>query len=184
MSSPNASTFQALFDQAAPALYAWGTLRLPASMRAHLEPGDLVQEVWLRALQGFTRYDPSRSHFQTWLIGIAKKVLLEALRRQRASQSGVPRGPTVRPSLEDVPDSATSITRRLERTEGLRRLLAVVATEQHDGAELLALCGLEGLSAREAGTRLGLRPEAVAKRWQRLRGRIRDHGIDCVELLN
>ena len=40
--------FEALYTNVTPTLYAWAELRIRPSLRARLEPQDLVQEVWLR----------------------------------------------------------------------------------------------------------------------------------------
>jgi RNA polymerase sigma factor (sigma-70 family) len=80
-------------------------------------------------------------------------------------------------ALETVPDAATAVSRRMARDEGLARFAASVRDLKDDERELVILCGLEGLTRREVAARMELREEAVTKRWQRLRTRLREQGI-------
>lgn len=159
--------FDELFERVAPAVLAWLTLRVP---RGGLDPQDLLQEVWLRALQSFGTYDPARS-FRAWILGIAKNVLLQTLARprQRSLDPGLSSA-----SAPAVPDPATSIGRRFARDEALELFLARVERMPPDERALLIYCGLEQYSVPEAARRLGLGHEATSKRWQTLRARLRD----------
>jgi DNA-directed RNA polymerase specialized sigma24 family protein len=74
--------------------------------------------------------------------------------------------------LAEVPESVTSLTRRVAREEGLRRFLAEVEALPHEDRELLVICGLEGRPASEAAQQLDLTHEAARKRWLRLRERL------------
>jgi DNA-directed RNA polymerase specialized sigma24 family protein len=65
-----------------------GHLRLgraahPAGDAAQIDPQDVVQEVWLRAVKGYAGFDPSVSSLRSWLLAIAKNVLLESFRKLR-----------------------------------------------------------------------------------------------------
>ena len=51
------AAFQRLYDKVAPSLYAWTRLRLQGGPGAGLDPQDVLQEVWLRALRAFASYD-------------------------------------------------------------------------------------------------------------------------------
>jgi RNA polymerase sigma-70 factor (ECF subfamily) len=158
--------FEELFERVTPALSAWLTLRAP---RRRAEPQDLLQEVWLRALQGFASYDPARS-FRGWILGIAKNVLLQSL--ARPAQNSLDAGHSTS-SGSAVPDQATSLGRRFSRNEALELFLARVERLEPDERALLIYCGLEQYSAPEAARRLGLGADATAKRWQTLRARLR-----------
>lgn len=159
--------FEELFERVTPALQAWLTLRAP---RRRVDPQDLLQEVWLRALQGFAAYDPARS-FRAWILGIAKNVLLQSLARPAARSLD---GASSTSSGFAVPDQATSLSRRFSRDEALELFLARVERMEPDERALLVYCGLEEYSAPQAARRLGLNAEATAKRWQTLRARLRD----------
>jgi DNA-directed RNA polymerase specialized sigma24 family protein len=70
-----------------------------------------------------------------------------------------------------APDRATALSRRLARDESVSALLEWARTLGEDEHALFVHVGLEGLSYSEAGARLGLQKDTVAKRWQVLRER-------------
>ena len=134
--------FRSLYEALAPSLYAWARLRT-GSMA--LDPDDLLQEVWIRALQTGSGFDPAKGSFRAWVFGIAKHVYLEALRK--------------RPARRDV-EHVASID-ELDR-------------------KVLIHCGLEDMPCSLAAVRLGLGVEAVTKRWQRLRAKLRTSGVESL----
>lgn len=176
----DAESFGRLYEEVAPAVHAWAELRLRPAQRALLDPGDLVQEVWLRAWRGLAGLDLDAVPFRPWVFRIAKNVLLEALRRSQAAGPGTP-GPTTRLfALANVPDSVTAVSRRLVRDEGLAAFTEEVRSLPPDDRKLVTHCGLEGLTYAEVGSRLGLTTDAVAKRWQRLRSRLEERGLPAL----
>lgn len=165
--------FARLHEHLAPALYAWAELRIRPAQRAHLEPADLVQEVWYRAWRAFDGFDPEEVPFRPWLFRVAKNVLLEAVRAVQRSGSGGGIGPSTRLfALENHPDTETAVSRRLMRDESLAAFAERVRALSEDERKLVVLCGLEGLPHKEVADRLGLGTEAITKRWQRLRARL------------
>jgi RNA polymerase sigma factor (sigma-70 family) len=166
--------FAVLYERIAPALYTWADIRIRPGMRVWLEPGDLVQEVWCRALRVFPDFDAERLSFRFWIFRIAKNVLLEALRKAGAPAArGQNPGTTTRLiALSQVPDEVTGISRRLSRQEELVRFRDWVKGLERTDRELLVHHGLEGLSHAQVAERLELETEAVAKRWQRLRSKL------------
>jgi RNA polymerase sigma factor (sigma-70 family) len=171
--------FQRRYEELAPALHAWAELRIRPQMRALVEPGDVVQEVWCRAWrerQQLSALDPA---FRAWLFRIAKNVLLEAFRRARgpAYRAGSTGTTTRVLALEGVPDSITAVSRRLARDEGLARLVEWLRGLEEEERLLVAHIGLEGLTFAEVGERLDLSRDAVAKRWQRLRARMSEQRL-------
>lgn len=77
--------FRGLFDRHSPRLLRFA-LRLTAGGAA---ADDVVQETWLRAVEGLGRFG-WRSSFATWLQGIALNVLREAVREALRRRDGVP----------------------------------------------------------------------------------------------
>lgn len=175
-----ARPFQDLYDRVAPLLYAWTRLRLHGSNADAMEVDDFLQEVWLRACEAFPRYQPERATFRAWILGIAKNVLLEVLRRREpapirpidtGSADGASRG------LESIPDAMTSVRTRLARDDLVQRFLAEAERLDPIDRRLLLHVAFEGFTCVEAATRLGLSPDAATKRWQRLRARLREGGF-------
>jgi RNA polymerase sigma-70 factor (ECF subfamily) len=175
----DSARFAELYERIAPALYAWASLRIRPSMRHQVDPQDVVQEVWVRAWRGFAKFDPDAQSFRAWIFRIAKNVMLEAFRKvQRASSGPGSPGPTTRLfQLRDVPDSATTVSRRLARDEQLHKVLEWVEKLPDDERKLFVHCGLEGLTYAEVGERMQVHHETVAKRWQSLRARFGQFGV-------
>ena len=79
--------------------------------------------------------------------------------------------------LDGVPDDATRITMRVARDESLGKCAEWIRALDDEDRKLVIHCGLEGLTYIETAERLAIGPEAVAKRWQRLRERLRDQAL-------
>lgn len=176
--SGDAGDFARLYEHIAPAVFTWASLRLRPDQAALLDPGDLVQEVWLRAWRRIEEFDHERVPFRFWVFRIAKNVLLEASRQaRRPDQMGRLRASSTDDEgldpLARVADSITAVSRRVSRDEELGRFRDAVAELPEDDRKLVIHCGLEGLPLRDVGERLGISEEAAGKRWQRLRARLR-----------
>jgi RNA polymerase sigma-70 factor (ECF subfamily) len=169
--SGSRESFAELFERVMPALDLWTRFRTRRTGGASPEAQDVLQEVWLRAWGAFGSYDGTRS-FRAWILGIAKHVVLESVRRsggsarQARDRSGI---------IEDVPDSVTSFGQRLARDESLERLVAFVDTLEPEERSLVLYCGIEERTGAEAGERLGISAEAASQRWLRLRARMREN---------
>lgn len=164
--------FAQLYRKIAPAIFAWANMRLHRTMRAHIEPEEFVQEVWCRALARFHTYDLERAPFRVWVFRIANNTMLEFYRKvtRRLSRSkGISALGLL--SMEEVPDEASSVSRKVSRHEGLRAFLSEVEDLAEADRQLLLWRGLEGLSHAEVAARLDISVDAVSKRWQRLRAR-------------
>jgi RNA polymerase sigma-70 factor (ECF subfamily) len=158
--------FTELYERVLPALYAWIHLRLGPAARRRLDPEDIVQEIWIRALRAFPRFDPERGPFRGWIFGITKYELLDTFRDLAAASQPAQQSVS---GLSRVPDPVTSFTRRIARDEEFQQLLEHVAALPEDEHALVVHCGLEGRPSSEAAVLLGLSHEATRKRWLRLR---------------
>ncbi len=179
--SGDQADFAALYERVAPALCAWAHLRIRRSMQLYVDPQDLVQEVWMRSVSAFPRFDPTSRSFRAWIFTIAKNVLLEGFRKLRRQPfAAAEGGPTTRLfALANVPDGVTSLSVRLGKDEAVAACVQRVGELSVDDRQLLIHCGLEGLTCAETATRLDLSEAAVIKRWQRLREKLR--GMAWVE---
>jgi len=130
----------------------------------HLGPGsdaeDVTSEVFERAIRYRSSYDPRRGTPVTWLLGIAKRCIADAL----AAPTHLPIGERDEPVGDDQEGDAV---RRLDLVEALARL-------EGRERELLALRYGAGLSSREIGGIVGLEPNAVDVALHRARRRLRD----------
>lgn len=172
--APAAARFEELWSEAAPAVCAWLEIHVREALRAHLDPEDALQEVACRAFDSFERFDPAAGPFRAWVFGIARNVLYRALsqvgRNLARPVGGAPRMETQ--ALGRLPDTTTSITRRVARDETLKRFVAEVRALDEDDRRLLLRRGLEGRSHEDIASELGITPEAAVKRWTRLRERL------------
>jgi RNA polymerase sigma-70 factor (ECF subfamily) len=169
--------FAALYERMAPPLHAWARLRIRGSLGRFVEPEDLVQEVWWRAMDAFPRFDGEQTSFRAWLFRIATNVLLEMNRKRRPRSPALPEGRAdrMRSLPPELAVQATSIGRDLRVRESVNELVRLIRELDQDSQRILMHCGLEGLTARETATLVGKSPEAVAKSWQRLRDRLESH---------
>jgi RNA polymerase sigma factor (sigma-70 family) len=170
------ASFDALYAEVAPSLYAWAELRIRPSLRARLEPNDLVQEVWLRGRRSFDGFERRGVGFRSWAFRIGKHVLMEALRASRNDPTPLPgwSSATGNLALDGIPESVTSFTQRLSREDSVREFLAQAEALEETDRMLLIHCGLEDETCAQAATKLGLSEEAAMKRWQRLRAKLRE----------
>jgi RNA polymerase sigma-70 factor, ECF subfamily len=166
------SQFEHLYRRVAPSVFAWARLRLRPPVKNVLEPEDVVEEVWCRALDSLNTFDPARASFRTWIFAIANHVLLKGYRRLTRAADGAGSGRVDSGEVADLPDDATSISRRVTRDESLERCIARLRELDDDERKLLIHCGLEGLTSAQTAKLMGMTADAVAKRWQRLRSRL------------
>lgn len=170
-----AATFEELYVEVAPALYAWAELRIRPEMRRNVDPQDVVQEVWLRAVKRHASFDPAASNFRAWILAIAKNVLLESFRKLRRTpllEADLGRASRAF-TLDGCPESITSFTQRLSKDDAVRRFLELAGSLEEDDRQILVRCGLEERTCADTARELELSEDAVIKRWQRLRTRLR-----------
>lgn len=168
----DSDSFGRLYEHIAPALLTWAEFRIRPEQRQHVDPSDVVQEVWFRAWRQMESFDPEATPFRFWIFRIAKNVLLEAVRKtRRADVTGA--GTTAKiQQLGELQDTMTAISMRLSRDEGLAAFRAEVDGLPEEERKLVVHCGLEGLPLGGVAERLGISTEAAGKRWQRLRARL------------
>jgi len=161
--------FEELWSEAAPAVCAWLEIHVREALRPQLDPEDALQEIACRAFDGFERFDPAAGPFRAWVFGIARNVLYRALQRVGRAPSG---RAVETQQWGKLPDTTTSITRRVARDEQLGRFVAEVRKLDDDDRRLLLRRGLEGRAHEDIARELGISTEAAIKRWTRLRERL------------
>ncbi len=164
----------ALYREHAAALYAWACLRT-RGLQPLVTAEDLTQEVWVRATRAAPARTESAGPERAWLFTIAKHALYEVRRTaERLRREGSAAGSTSRLlALGQVPADVTSLTQRVARDDAVREFLRRVEQLDDDDRMLLIHVGLEDLPQTEAAARLGIGYDSLAKRWQRLRERVR-----------
>ena len=169
--------FSALFENAAPALFAWATVRIHGPLRSRCDPEDIVQEICCRAYARFSTFDPSKGEFRGWVFGIANNVLREALSELASRPPGtLATFSGSRNAWNDLSDDATAVSQRVTRNEALRTFVATLSNLPEPDQRLLIFRGCEGLSHARVAELLGIDRKAAEKRWERLLGRLRKGG--------
>jgi RNA polymerase sigma factor (sigma-70 family) len=124
------------------------------SLQGTIDVEDILQETLAQAfgsIGGF-RWQGEGS-FPAWLSGIAKNVVLKAIRRSRRHRT-----------LEIPPDlqgEATSPSRALRRDERFHRLQAAIDRLSGDHREVIRLARIEGLPIKAIAGRMERSPDAV-----------------------
>ncbi len=175
--------FTLLYGHLAPALYTWIDLRLSPGMRSRLETEDLMHEVWWKALDAFATFDREKGTFRAWLFTIAKRVFISSLRRTGAVPArGWPQATASGPSA--IPESVTDVSRQVARDQVLVDVVEALRELDETDRAIFVHCGLEGRSATRVAALLDLSRDAVLKRWQRLRERLRKDVPEGVRLID
>lgn len=165
--------FDVAYRRVAPALYAWARLRVLGPLRSRFDPEDVVSEITLRALESFASWNPQKGPYRAWLFGIARHVLRQAL--ERAARESLMRGTATQTRgsfLGSIPADTTAITKAVVRDEALDRFVRVLEALPEEDRRLLTMRGLEGLPHDQVAAVMNVTPDAIAKRWQRLRERL------------
>jgi RNA polymerase sigma-70 factor (ECF subfamily) len=153
-----ADAFEEVYDRHAARLLAW------ARARVGEHAADLTAEVFARAWLNRSRFRPEDgTSALPWLLGIAKNVLRESLRKRRVEDAarrrlGIPRLLARDAALDAITDGRTL-------SDSGRRALA--SLPQRD-RELLRLRVIEERSYRDIAVRLRCTPQAARRRLSRL----------------
>lgn len=150
------ASFVMLYRSQTPALY-----RLALSLMAgsQFDADDLVQETWLRAVAGLSRFE-RRSSIRSWLSSIAVRCAHERYRSSKRAADGVQPRPTPGRGGERA-----SLRLDLERAiEGLSLGYRTV----------LLLHDLEGFTHQEIASLLGISAGTSKSQLSRARQRIRE----------
>jgi RNA polymerase sigma-70 factor (ECF subfamily) len=158
----SADAFEEVYDRHAAQVLAW------ARVRVGEYAADLTAEVFARAWLRRSRFRHEHDSALPWLLGIAKNVMRESLRKQRIEDAarrrlGMPSWLARDAALDAVDDG-----RRLSESE--RRTLSSLRQEDR---ELLRLRVVEERSYRDIAAYLRCTPQAARRRVSRLLRQLR-----------
>ena len=135
------------------------------------EAEDLTAETFLRAVRHAGRFDPARASAGTWLVSIARNVLIDHLRTVRVRRF------VTLDAMRDLAVDAPSPEERMLRREELARVLQAMDALAVEDRELIGLRFGSELEIPEIAEVLGVRTGTVRTRlWralERLRERLR-----------
>ena len=140
-----------LCERVAPTVYAFAHMRMKPGLRRQLDPSEVVQEVWLRVLTRIGTFETDRAGFRSWVIGIARNVLLEMSRktlRQQEPPTGQD-GERWESFFASQPDEATAVRIGIARREALREFLERAERIGEVERQILLLHGIEGRGLEE-----------------------------------
>ena len=137
--------FEAVYDDHVDQVYGFFSYRL----RGAADVEDLTQQTFERALRAWGRYDPERASVATWLLVIARNLLVDHLRSSRRTRE--------RP-LDDLLANDAALTAAPDRHDlglppDLERALAELSERER---ELIALRFGGDLSCPEIAALTGL----------------------------
>ena len=132
---------------------------------------DLTSETFIRAMDGFARFDPRRGSDRAWLFGIAAHVFARHCEQSASGRDAVARLGGHRELDEDeIEEIAGRIDAEREGAALMQQCARLPAIER----AAIELVDLEGLSAKEAALALGVSGVAFRKRLSRARARLRE----------
>jgi len=134
---------------------------------------DLVQETFLNAYRGFNRFRGD-AQVSTWLYAIASRACLRMRRKRKGAPERELSLEEFIPSSEgefhlQIPVEGLSPEEALQNKELRQALDAAIDKLPKKYRMVLVLRDMEGLSAKEAGTVMGLSERAVKSRLHRAR---------------
>jgi RNA polymerase sigma-70 factor (ECF subfamily) len=138
-------------------------------MPTRADAEEAVQEVFIRLWQTADRYDPRRARLVTWVMLIARRHLIDRLRRQavRPGETGI-EGDPAGPTGEISPERASQ---DMERNAALRRRIAELPELQRI---VIERSYLQGYTLREVSEQLGAPLGTIKSALSRGLGRLRE----------
>ena len=131
---------------------------------------DLTSETFVRAVDGFAKFDPRRGSDRAWLFGIAAHVFARHCAQSAGGREAVARLGGHRPlDGDEIDELAGRIDAEREGRALMRRCEQLPAVER----AAIELVDLEGLTPQEAAVALGVSRVAFRKRLSRARSRLR-----------
>jgi RNA polymerase sigma factor (sigma-70 family) len=131
---------------------------------------DLTSETFVRAVDGFARFDPRRGSDRAWLFGIAAHVFARHCEQSAGGRDAAARLGGHRALDEDeIEELAERIDAEREGAALMQRCARLPAVER----AAIELVDLEGLTPKEAALALGVSGVAFRKRLSRARSRLR-----------
>lgn len=139
------------------------------------EAEDATQEIFLEVWKNAERFDPERGSEKTFILTIARRRLVDRLRRQGG-----------RPGAEPLPDGdelvAVEERKSADLEDEVERVYAALAQLKPEQKLVLELCLIHGESHRAIGERIGMPLGTVKSHARRGLKRVRELLADCLPM--
>ena len=165
-----------LVERLSPLLLAQAEYRLGQRLRAHCDPHDLVQDVWLRVLPQLGALQPQGGRLAPVVLRYLGVTLLHRVRD--LMEKHVLGKPAVAGAGDDSgavpPADATGVLSAVVRDERAHAVHQALAALEPRDREVLVLRGIEQRDNAEVAALLGIDRDAASMRYRRALDRLRD----------
>jgi RNA polymerase sigma-70 factor (ECF subfamily) len=158
--------FGRIYDDEVWSVFGFFAYRLDS--RADAE--DLTQATFERALRAWDHYDEERAGVRTWLLAIARNLLIDHHRRGRSDREeplserpGAEHAAVAEPDLDIAPDLTAALGRLRERE---RELIALRYGADMTGPEIAELLDLSLANVQQILSRSLRRMRAELEHWE------------------
>jgi RNA polymerase sigma-70 factor (ECF subfamily) len=166
----SAPTFADAYDAHVWDVYGFFAYRLARRQDAE----DLTQATFERALRAWARYDPDRAQPSTWLLAIARNVLIDHWRADRSDRHDV-----LDPD-SDIGGSTAGPESRLGLEPNVERALGELSAREREVVALRFGADLTGPEIAElTETSLASVQQALSRALRRLRGELEEPGEEA-----
>lgn len=142
---------------------------------------DLTSEVFIRAFDARTRYDPTYPSAKSWLLGIARNVQLNELRRTYAIRNHVIDAPDAEGAIEDFAGEIVE-TQHLRSILSDESLVSAIDGLNPDIRETFLMFAIDDMSYVDIATALDVPLGTVRSRLGRARKTIREQTVDLMQI--
>lgn len=152
----DAAEFERLFRESFSKVYNYVNYRMAGAEGAE----DVVAEAFCKAARSFSRFDPARAQFATWVCAIARNCLFDHWQKNRPTSPIDEIDEGVLSREDEYPEFGEDA----ERRELLGRLLSVLSEEER---ELVCMKYYDGKRNVDIARELDMNASTVATKLQR-----------------
>jgi RNA polymerase sigma-70 factor (ECF subfamily) len=127
---------------------------------------DVTQDVFVSAWKGRDQFDPERGSLAAWLVGIAKRRIIDHVRRERRHSDR---------RADDIDDRAVTDGPQLDRIADRMVLARALSALAERPRRIITLAYVEGLTHQEIADRTGLPLGTIKSDIRRGLLTLRDH---------
>ncbi len=178
----DAAAVAAMVERFTPALLMQAEHRMTSALRRHVDPEDVVNDVWLAALRRIGDFRPAEGRAGATLMSYLGVAMMRRVRElyekyvDRKPSAGPADGVSDDPAKlpEDIAATATGVVTGVLRSERGAVLRAAVAELDDLDRSVVVMRGIEGQAPQLVAMLTGLSENAVAQRLRRALAKLRE----------